>query len=609
MIRRLILCIAIIFAGLLAAGFILMQERTEISVYSEYGITEGSRFFIVSDEGAVAEDASGKALEETVRTMDAQFAAAGIPSKELLPICTGKRKHAQVGDIVVLLDSDLHMDPAQQTPENACLPGVEEQMYRIRPMEDGTLEMTARTTDGLWYGMTELLQRCMRGDGVISETVTDAPESAERTLLLDCGRKYYSREWIQNLIRCMSWRRYTSLQLHFSDAEGMKFESEKYPWLNEEQCLSFADLEAICATAAKYHIEIIPELDSPGHLNYIVQRFAAHAAEDPSFTFRYGGKTWSAADAGGSISNYYRYGGAQSAFSGQGIDLSNDAARAFIFSLIDEYADFFAQQGCTKFGIGGDELFGWTAAAVGGRTFGHRQHWDALEHWQQYAREELSIPEGSAADTFIAYLNELNEHLQEKGYSCRVWNDELLPAGRQHVELDPDIDIIYWTNDYTPVEELVTGGHQIHSSNTDWCYYVIRQDKRGGDIMDRTRKYCNSEYIYEHWDPCNCAGPTQKERRIPAENFAGGYFCIWSDSPGYKSTETVWDDIQMRTWANAAKLWDHDCEEKLSYKKFRKRCKAVSPFPGYSGSCEKYTELPEGNEPQQIRGFWEKFGF
>lgn len=94
--------------------------------------------------------------------------------------------------------------------------------------------------------------------------------------------------------------------------------------------------------------------------------------------------------------------------------------------------------------------------------------------------------------------------VKKKGLACRVWNDQLLRTDDQHVALDPSIDIIYWTNDYTPMQRLAEAGGKIHSSNTDWCYYVIRRDRRSGDIMDRTRRYCASEYIYEHWDPRNC---------------------------------------------------------------------------------------------------------
>ncbi len=591
-----IIVMIVLITMLAAAGFFLFaimadteEEKETASAPGSFKLSDISGFYIVSDESP-DED-----LLETVRTMDSLFSAAEIPSENALPIHYGEKEWAEAGDIVVILNPLYKSD----------LPNGKAQGFTIFPCSNGTLEISAGTTDGLWYGMNDLLQRCLEDDSAIENEVTDAPESPERTLLLDCGRKYYSRNWIENLIRRMSWQRYTSLHLHFSDAEGFGVESALYPWLNEGDYLSFDDLTSICETARMYHIEIIPELDSPGHLRYIIQKYAAHAAEEPGFSFTYQGQTYSATDEGGSnISNYYVYNGSRSAFSNSGIDLSNKTAVAFLNSLIDEYADYFAAQGSTHFCIGGDELFGWSGATAGGRSFSPNELWFAMEHWAAYAQDELGIENGSAGDTFVSYLNELSEHLGEKGFSCRVWNDQLLRIDNQHIALDPSIDIIYWSNDYTPMEKLASFGNKIHSSNTDWCYYVIRRDKRGGDIMDRTRRYCSGRYIYENWNPRNCATPKQDETLIPESSYAGGYFCIWSDSPDYKTAVTVWEDTEYRSWANAAKLWDHDVNKEMSYNEFKEHVKKTGTFPGFTGNCEAEYTLPRAGEEEQVRPGW-----
>ena len=51
-----------------------------------------------------------------------------------------------------------------------------------------------------------------------------------------------------------------------------------------------------------------------------------------------------------------------------GIDLTKEHAVAFTNALIDGYADFFANLGCTKFDIGSDELLGWYTFELGGET-------------------------------------------------------------------------------------------------------------------------------------------------------------------------------------------------------------------------------------------------
>lgn len=154
------------------------------------------------------------------------------------------------------------------------------------------------------------------GNSLGSVDISESPDSKERTLLLDCGRKYYSAEWIENLIKRMSWQKYTSLELHLSDTKGMRLESKTFPWLNEDdgEYLTYEDMKSICQTAKKYHIEIIPDFDSPGHMDYIIEKYATYVKAHPDYTFQYDGKTYSSQDEGFSnISNYYMHSGANSA--------------------------------------------------------------------------------------------------------------------------------------------------------------------------------------------------------------------------------------------------------------------------------------------------------
>ena len=511
-----------------------------------FEVTETSRFFIASDEEP------DKELKRVVKLFDSQFSAAGVPSEEQLMIVRDKRKRAKAGDIAIIVDPEYKTGLANSHAQG----------YTMTLADDGVLEITAGTNAGVQYALTDLLQRSLAGDP-IRQTIQEAPQAKERTLLLDCGRKYYSKNWIENLIKRMSWQRYTSLHLHFSDNEGMGFESKLYPWLTMEESLSYEDLESICATARQYNIEIIPELDSPGHLGYIIAKYAEHAAADPSFTYEYESNTYDA----------YRTKTIGKAPKYEAIDLDNYAARAFVGSLIDEYADFFKSQGCTKFGIGGDEL-----------TFAG----------------------GTPSDTFIGYLNDLNRHLRKKGYTCRVWNDEIHRSSMQQVQLDKNIDIIYWSNSYAPVMDLVADGNRIHNSNTQWCYYVIREDSAGGDIMDRTRRFCNGQYIYENWNIRNCANPEQMESLIPEDSFAGGYLCIWADRPDYKISSQVWEETSMRTWANSAKLWDSDIDQKMAYNEFGIRVEKYGPFPGFCGNCDMESKLPLSNKIQGPMGLFDR---
>ncbi|MBQ0079878.1 MAG: family 20 glycosylhydrolase [Eubacterium sp.] len=557
-------------------------------VYAEGGsftLDSSSRIYIVSKAEPQEK------LVEAIELVDSQMAAVGIPGDTPMTIAYGSESKAKAGDIIVKVDSD-----------------VEKQGYKIETTGKN-LKVSASTVSGMTYGLDYILQQFMVEGNTVSIDVSDSPDAVERTVLLDCGRKYYSRQWIENFIKRMSWQKYTALELHFSDTHGMRFESKTFPWLNEPEgeYLTYEDLQSICQVARQYHIELIPEIDSPGHLDYVIEKYADYVAKNPDFSFEYDGVTYDNSSEGfGSISNYYMYNGAKSSYNNTGIDLANPVAVAFISALIDEYADFFAKEGSRNFNIGGDELFGWKGTTVGGKSFDMNSLWSAMEHWEHHAQKELGIENGSAADTFISYLNSTGARLAEKGYTCRVWNDELHRAKDQHVELDPSIEIVYWTNDYTPMSQLASNGNKIHNTNTGWCYYVIREDKHGGDIMDKTRKRCNARNIYENWDIHNCANPKDKALLIPEETYAGGYFAMWADSPDYKDAAQVWDDTYYRTWANSAKLWDNKAQESATYDEYKAYVDTIGCFPGYSGDSEVDSVLPECGELVSELGFMDK---
>ena len=575
----------IVLAVVVMVAGVCITSQVSYATTSEQGfkITKSTRFYI-----ATSGDIS-KGLLNTVKTADSQFAAAKIPSSNPLAIAYGDASGHQSGDIVVsLVDSKKNR-----------------QAFDITTDGDGSIAVTASGTDGILYGLDTLLQKFMsEGNSLVGVDISESPDSKERTLLLDCGRKYYSAEWIENLIKRMSWQKYTSLELHFSDTKGMRLESKTFPWLNEKkgEYLTYEDMESICKTAKKYHIEIIPDFDSPGHMDYIIEKYAAYVKAHPDYTFKYDGKVYSSQDEGfTNISNYYMHNGAKSDYNNTGIDISNPVAVAFTSALIDEYADFFARHGSTKFNIGGDELFGWTGTTVGGVSYSYANLWGALDHWQSYAREELGIKNGSAIDAFITYLNTLAGHLEKMGYTCRVWNNELHRTDDQSVELDQNISIVYWSNDYEPMKNLAANGNKIYNTNTGWCYYVIRQDKKGGDIMDRTRKRCNGKNIFENWNPRNCANPKGKETLIPKKSYGGSYFAIWADSPEYKTESEVYNDTTMRTWANSAKMWNSHINDDMSYTKFKSLISKVGDFPGYNGNSSKASTLPDSGKVTEAK--------
>lgn len=126
--------------------------------------------------------------------------------------------------------------------------------------------------------------------GTSSEPITHSATTQqnmrkESGLMLDTARRFYPVSVIKSFIDTLSASGGTFLHLHFSDNENFALEStllnqraenakvdEQGVYINPQTnkpFLSYRQLDEIKAYAAVKNIELIPEIDSPGHMNAI----------------------------------------------------------------------------------------------------------------------------------------------------------------------------------------------------------------------------------------------------------------------------------------------------------------------------------------------------
>ena len=542
-----------------------------------FKLKKTSRFFIVSTEAPSLE------LKTKVKLINAEFAAKKKPTKNPLSIVYGEKNLAKEGDIVIQIRDS----------------GYSEQGYKLVIRED-KVTVSAGTVNGIFFGLRTLLKSFVSTgtNSIPCGTIKDRPDVLERTVHLDCGRKYFSKTWIKNFIKRMSWQGYNAIEIHFSEDQGLRLESKKFPWLagsynGDNRYLTQDDMAEICEVANRYGVEVIPSFDTPGHMMYILQRYKNYVEKHPNFKFTYKGKTYTKKKSGfGNISNYHKYQGYRSDYTYTSINLANSTARAFTNALIDEYASFFKKQGCTKFNIGGDELLGWSDVTLNGRTFTFYDKWEALQHWDDYAKNVLKVKNGRAVDTFISYLNTTASRLEKMGYTCRVWSDEIERVDYQHVNLKKSIHVVYWSNKFAPLSTLKKKGYTLHNAVSLWTYYVTTD---GGGY-----KRSNKNDIYKSWNPKSFADPFKSAKTVPADQYGGAYFCVWCDYPDRKTQKEVWTETLGRTWSSSAKMWNRKINTKssgtnkaLGYTSFEKYAKRLGAFPGYSGDPLKGSTLPK----------------
>lgn len=461
-----------IAAVVLAALCIVTMFPAAAFAASEWSISSDTEIYWVETANSKVDNAD---LKAQVQLFAQEMQAKGL-TQSTLGISYGAQKLAGDNDIVLLLDASL---------------GIAAEGYQIS-ISGGQLFVKASDADGLFYGCRFVEQALLAGTGFSKANgVTVKPDYPERAFFLDCGRKYYSPEWIKDMIREISWSNMNAIYLHFSEEMGFRLESKTYPWLaggDNTLCIGGAalgvaedngkyitqdEMREIAAVAKLYHVEIIPSLDSPGHMNYAVKKYNAKYGTDIGNYYHYKGKTAIVQGSGPDA--------AQKDYS-RGIDISNTEAVTFAKNLYAEYAAFFKKLGCTKFDIGGDELLGW------GTSIDSVSKWKQLDHWKTYAQKRSGNSNAVAYDAFMYYMNDIYDLVKSYGYtSIRMWNDDALRSAdtgwNQVVTLNSNIEIQYWTpiaNSRTNnILTYLNAGYKAYNFLNDYNYYVLGQAHDG----------------------------------------------------------------------------------------------------------------------------------
>lgn len=533
---------------------------TALAANTSWQINDDTRIFWAKTADS---DCDNAALKQQIKLFDSELAEK--VTTEALPISYGDASKAGASDIVLVLDSTLEI-PAQG--------------YQVAT-EANQVTISASDADGLFYGCRYLIQQLLENGSVSS--ISDSPDVLERALSLDCGRKYYTPEWIKKMIKELSWSNMNALVLHYSEEMGLGIESTTYPWLagrdgtlcvsaeieTDNRYLTQDELREIAEVAALYHVELIPSFDSPGHMNYIVKKYNEH----------YG----LTGEAG--IGNYFHYNGQTAIVQGsrnknysRGIDISNETAVTFVHSLITEYANFFRELGCTKFDIGGDELLGWGTAIASGVS-----KWKQLDHWKQYAITRSGNSNAVAYDAFMYYMNDLYDLVSDLGYtSVRMWNDDALRSAdtgwNKVVALNTNVEILYWTptanSSKNNIWTYLNAGYKAYNYLNEYNYYVL-----GSGAYAKA----NQEDIYSGWNPYvfdpDSSEPGGKNVKIGNSNIKGSAFCIWCDNPAAETEESVMTNVLPMIRAHGAKAWDANANEALAYTTFSTNLTKIGAAP------------------------------
>ena len=485
-----------------------------------FTLPKKSRLLVVSNEKTL----NNEVLLRDLKRASSQLADRGVLA-EAPQIVFGTLENAADNDIIVKMGT------------NPDLTGKND-AYAVDIKNNITI--SAEDETGIYYGLTSVIQMLIEGDNVLTKgNIIDYSDVEDRSFHLDCARKFFTKDWIISLIKDLSWQKYNSIQLHFSENEGFRLQSDTleaidgFQYVND-QYLTKQDMLEIIQVANEYHIEVIPSLDSPGHLGAVLRYLPSDYSCASLFP------------SDGRRAQCFNI-------------FTNDEARGFLIDLMTEFIDFFSEAGCKRFNIGGDEF---------------------LEKFSNFSNEQYV--------QIMEYFNEVSAIAKSKGMTPRTWNDGVMYGNYTGYKLDPDIEICYWAapQNCASIEKFVQNGNKVINFSDTYMYYVLSSWWLQNACPEGDR-------IYREWNPgkfSTLQGGIPQTYSKPYANFVkGGSYAVWCDVPGYMTQDSVANNIFYRTRATAYKMWNTS-DSMPEYADVKKAFDKIGRVPGYK------SVLPESGQ-------------
>ncbi len=171
--------------------------------------------------------------------------------------------------------------------------------YRLSVSREG-VTLTAARPAGLFWGtqtLRQLLPPAIESDArqegpwrISLGVIHDRPRFAWRGAMLDVARHFFDRTEVERLIDLMTLYKLNRLHLHLSDDQGWRIAIRSWPRLTsvggrtavgggKGGYFTQRDYAAIVAYARARFVEVVPEIDMPGHVNAALASYGKLACD------------------------------------------------------------------------------------------------------------------------------------------------------------------------------------------------------------------------------------------------------------------------------------------------------------------------------------------
>lgn len=324
--------------------------------------------------------------------------------------------------------------------------------YKITVKENSIL-ISASSEKGAYYGFQTLLQLTVGEDNIKVPCceIIDKPRFLYRGFMMDEARHFFGKEFIKSILDMMAKLKLNTFHWHLTDDQGWRVEIKKYPLLTEKGSIRSStqlniistlfgkakndnktygeglfytqkDIMEIVDYAKEKHINIIPEIDMPGHLISAISCYPElSCAENPIDV----SNKWGVMDTIGCCGKKNIYN--------------------FVKDVIDELVKLFPYE---YFHIGGDEV--------------PKTKWKECPNCQAKIKELLLADEEELQSHFN---NIILNYLKTKNKKMMGWN-EILKAKN----LPDDILVQWWMGGKSKVLPWLERGNKIILSNLNYMY-------------------------------------------------------------------------------------------------------------------------------------------
>lgn len=391
--------------------------------------------------------------------------------------------------------------------------------YILRVTDSGIL-VEASCTDGFFYAFQTLKKMLpanvmagVKDPAITSYTlplvqITDEPRFGYRGFMLDVARHFFDVDEVKRVMDMMACYKMNKLHLHLSDDQGFRVEITKYPRLNtigsirdDSYSTDFGgsgkrihtykpygpyyytkdQIRELVAYAEKLHIDIIPEIDMPGH-------FGAAMAAYPEFSCEPNVRHPVISDESHTptIPN-----------------VANPKTLQFAKDILSEIMDLFPYP---YIHIGGDEC--------------DASHWERNEECMAFMKK-MNFSHVRALQSY--FTKEMADFVATRGYKLMAWNETITAAGSDvNMIKSTGADIVCWTG----AEAAAQKAYSLGLSNIlapQPTYYINR--KQSADPTEPTGPGNGSETLKAVYN----YAPANNVSADKLHFYKGVQACMWTE--------------------------------------------------------------------------------